>query len=340
MAKRTRIDLAFPPTTKHYHDFVCDPEGRVGLRASSETFVEVLDLHKGVSRGVIETVFSFGGQRLAIADDTEHFLAGSWGNHRGGGVACYSTRSGELLWHNRTLGRPQLLNYVSSTDCWYVTRDRGGSAFVDRHTGRVLSAVRGSYRKLLGLDTLGHCLINAPDRIDIIDSRSGQVVGRITPPTVYEHVQPDDPQCLRRTHSLRPSEQPPAVSRAQLWKSVGVLSSAVAGDRLIIGLVGGSLSCLSIDDGRVLWELEEHEATHFLWCGVCESRGVVWAPWHIQHGSTRIVELWEIRLDDGALLARHPWIGRLDGAVCRDGTHWASGEFVLRLPGEVLFRFE
>jgi len=291
------------PSASYCHDIAVDPAAKVCLRGSSDTLVDVVDVGSGTRVALHETILSFGGLRLAISDDTRHFIAGSWGNPRGGGVACYETTSGKMVWHNRKLNRPQILGFESTTGRWFVSLDRGGTFFVERQSGEPVVTMRGSLREKLGNDADGNCLITSRTAIEVIDPRTGTIRRTLKPPPMYEWIAGinkfgHDDKVM--TASYRHDDH-----QNKLIDRLNVLSSACVEDRVVIAHSGGAMQCLDITTAALLWETLPPPRSHFLDVGIDRNRNTVWARcWDFWRGGD--TEGWELALDSGTIRARHP----------------------------------
>lgn len=108
-----------------------------------ERTVQVWDVRSGEKTTEFETVFSFGGRRLAIDASGELCIAAGWTRGRRGGVACYETRTGKLVWHRTDLGQTQQLHFSNNgTGLWRVP-DIGPTIRLDILTGNTLEQIRG-----------------------------------------------------------------------------------------------------------------------------------------------------------------------------------------------------
>lgn len=317
------------PSSTYYKDIAVDPAATVCLRSSLDTLVDVVNVQTGQRVSLHETVFSFGGQRLAVSDDTEHFIAGSWGNPGGGGVACYETRTGRPIWHNRQMGRPQLIDYERTTDSWYVSRSAGGTLLLDRRTGTPRARIKGCFRGLCGHDPNGMCLVEHRNGVEIIDPRSGNALGMVRMPRMYEWIAGKDQYGYddRVTTASFPSAEYQCQVRDRFW----AISADASGDRLIIAHNSGSLQCFTISDGKMHWELPAPLRSHFLAVGICERDGVVWGRcWSIDNGG--VDALWEVDLKRGKLRSERAFPRASgDGVFRRDATVYVDGSGILDL---------
>lgn len=68
-----------------------------------------------------DTVFSFGGNRLALDASGERCVAAGWTGGQRGGVACYEATTGKLIWHRPDLRQTQRLRFaVADATVWCV----------------------------------------------------------------------------------------------------------------------------------------------------------------------------------------------------------------------------
>ncbi len=318
------------PSAKNWHDLVVDPKGRICLRGGAKTWVDVIEVANGRRLACHKTILNCGGQRLAISDDTRHFIAGSWGHPDGGGVACYETNTGHLVWHSRNLKSPQLLSYEPTSDSWLISLDKGGTFFINRMTGKIKFQLRGSFRNLLGF-TKDECLIDARSTIERVDPRSGVVVGKLKVPRMFEWVAgktkwgtEDRVMAASRTNDLYSNTE---------RKRLSILDGDAANDCLVVAHVGGALQCFSLLSGKMVWETLPPLYSNFLTVGIATSTKHVWAVCrNLQHGSP--VELWCLALRDGSIHSKNTWpdsMGR-SGVFCNGGSYFVDGMGVIDLP--------
>src|SRR5439155_23212631 len=79
--------------------------------------------------------------------------AAGWTRGRRGGVACYETGSGKLVWHRADLGQTQHVRFSpNGTSLWRVP-DTGPTARLDALTGHTLEEISG----LSGIYETAYC---------------------------------------------------------------------------------------------------------------------------------------------------------------------------------------
>jgi hypothetical protein len=105
--------------------------------------VQIWDLETKEMVKEFETVLSFGGNRLAMDSSGERCIAAAWTAGKGGGVACYETRTGELLWHRPELRQTQRIRFSPDGEAAWCVPDSGLTKLLDSADGKTLDVVRG-----------------------------------------------------------------------------------------------------------------------------------------------------------------------------------------------------
>lgn len=114
---------------------------RIAAALSYRT-VQIWDLRSAERIAEFDTVFSFGGQRLAIGASGEHCVAAGWTRGVFGGVACYQSSSGKVLWHRTDLNEMSDVKFsLAGSNVWCVTD--GSTVLLDSLTGDTLDELSG-----------------------------------------------------------------------------------------------------------------------------------------------------------------------------------------------------
>jgi outer membrane protein assembly factor BamB len=108
-----------------------------------ERTVQIWDVKSGERIAEFDTVYSFGGRRLTIDASGELCVAAGWTRGRRGGVACYETRSGKLLWHRSDLGQTQHVRFLARGKSVWRVPETGPTSQLDALTGNTLEEIRG-----------------------------------------------------------------------------------------------------------------------------------------------------------------------------------------------------
>lgn len=325
------------PSATYCQEVAVDPFGRLCLRTSSESLVDVVDVETGKRVAIHETVYSFGGHRLAISDDLQHFIAGSWGNPKGGGVACYETLTGKCVWHNRTLSRPQYVAYERHSDSWFVSMATGGTVFASRFRGMPKSKLRGSSRHFLG-NFHEKCVVTHKQGVALANPADGCEEVVVKFPQMYEWLEGKDRygEPLRIMHASTAS----SYHDSRKCRPTGVLAASVDGDSVVVAHVAGVMQCYSLSSGALCWETIPPPLSHFLTVGIARSDAIVWAhQWPYQHGGP--TSLWRLDLASGRVLSKQVWrFGNpCFSAFCRAGTLCVTAAEQVKLPRTVTRRF-
>lgn len=105
--------------------------------------VQLWDLHTHERNAEFETVFDFGGRRLALSPGGELLVAASWTKDKRGGVACYHAESGQTLWHRTDIRHAQRLRISLAGDCVWCGLEEGPLQCLSATTGMTVETRRG-----------------------------------------------------------------------------------------------------------------------------------------------------------------------------------------------------
>jgi WD40 repeat protein len=106
-----------------------------------ERQVQIWDVEKGKCVNEFETLFSFGGPRLSLDPLGERCLAAAWKAGKHGGVACYETNTGKLIWHRQDLRRTQRVRFSCEGETLWCVPDSGPTKLLDAASGKTLDAL-------------------------------------------------------------------------------------------------------------------------------------------------------------------------------------------------------
>lgn len=108
--------------------------------ALSERTVQIWDIRSGERIAEFDTVFSFGGRRLAIDASGECCVAAGFARGLFEGLACYQSSSGKVLWHRTDLDEISDVKFsLACSNVWCVTD--GATILLDALTGNTLEEV-------------------------------------------------------------------------------------------------------------------------------------------------------------------------------------------------------
>jgi hypothetical protein len=114
-------------------------EGDLFVAGEFERTAHVWSLGQAAPVADFDTVFDFGGRRLAmLTGDTPVVVAGAWARH---GVCCYSL-TGERLWQNKARTNVQHVTALASGRV-AVGYGKGPAAVLNASTGEELRSLRG-----------------------------------------------------------------------------------------------------------------------------------------------------------------------------------------------------
>ncbi|MBX3315944.1 MAG: hypothetical protein KF902_03660 [Phycisphaeraceae bacterium] len=325
------------PSKTYYHECDVDPAGMICLRASNETLIDVINVATRRRVALHETIYSFGGERLALSDDTRHFVAASWGNSAGGGVACYDTESGERIWWRRDLKAVQQLRFEPLTGGWFVARDRGGTHVIDRMTGADICRLRGE-RYFLGTDSRVGLIVGSRKEIQAVDPRSGERRFAIRPPLMYEWIDGKTPGGYDNRLLAAMHEDPRYECRPT--NDLNPVAGSVHHGLALVSTVGGPLLCFDLASRTLRWTLQPASGSHFVVLGAAKDGRRVWAVarrYSVGNGPN----VWEVCAASGELVSARdmPAIGT-EGSICRDDEVFISGNGLVYLQSGEVEEFE
>jgi hypothetical protein len=325
------------PSKSYSHECDVDPAGTICLRASNETLIDVIDVASRRRVALHETIYSFGGKRLALADDTRHFIAASWGNPAGGGVACYDTMSGERIWWRRDLKAVQKLRFEPLTGGWFVARDRGGTHLVDRMTGADVWRLRGE-RDFVGVDSSHGIIIASRKVIEALDPRSGERRFAIRPPLMYEWIDGKTPGGYDNRLLAAMHEDPRYECRPT--DDLNPVAGSVRHGFALVSTVGGPLLCFDLASRSLRWAVQPVMGNHFLVLGASGEGQRVWGMMPRPPGNYE-PNVWAFSTASGDLISS-AYIPVIDsgGTVCRDGEAFVTGRGLVHLNSGIVEEFE
>jgi hypothetical protein len=105
--------------------------------------VQIWDLDTKAAVKEFETVLSFGGDRLAMHPLGDRCIAAAWKAGKRGGVACYETRTGKLIWHRPDLRQTQRIRFSPGGEAAWCVPDSGPTKLLDSDSGTTVDVVAG-----------------------------------------------------------------------------------------------------------------------------------------------------------------------------------------------------
>jgi WD40 repeat protein len=213
-----------------------------------ERQVQIWDAEKAKCVNEFETVFSFGGPRLTLDPVGERCIAAAWQAGEHGGVACYETNKGKLIWHRQELRGTQRVRFSPGGESVWCVPDSGPTKLLDAASGKTLDALTGLR--------------------DIFDSE-------YSPDLLLEKRKRD--YILRKEKTL----QIPRLTSA-------ILDVAFGPQSLAMSEAGGPVRCINSFTGIELWRHSPGKHIHFLklWYRQTD-RNFYGVQWEFQKGSFR-----------------------------------------------------
>jgi WD40 repeat protein len=213
-----------------------------------ERTVQIWDLQTQGKMAEFETTLSFGGNRLALDASGALCATAAWAGGKSGGVACYETKLGHLLWHRPDLKQTQRLRFsVGGRGLWCVP-ETGSTKRLDCASGNTLNAVAGV--------------------VDIFDS-----------PYAAELL-------LERRKRDYELGQDRRIRIPRL--TFAILDVAFSPDSLTVSEAGGLVRCFEVSNGLERWRYAPRTNSHFLRLWYREADGNYYGiQWEYNTGSFR-----------------------------------------------------
>jgi hypothetical protein len=223
--------------------------------AEFESRVQVLDLETLMPVSEFETILSYCGRRLAISEDGQKCVCGSWERH---GIIGYDANTGEQLWQRKDLKKVQNIQLVRTNHILIFTHfAKGISRFLDINTGEDAESLKGT----------AHFYQNKYSTHAILDKLSGIEI------TEY-------PSFKRRVKIER--------------QSFATLDIANSRNSILISESGGPLSCYHINTGEILWRHEVDRFGHYLRLSFIEKLDTyLGICWPFQTGGDKLLRTFE-----------------------------------------------
>lgn len=216
--------------------------------ARYEHHVQIWDVKTRAVVNQFETLFSFGGHRLSLDPLGERCIAAAWEAGKRGGVACYETNTGKLIWHRQDLRQTQRVRFSPrGEDAWCVS-DSGPTKLLDAANGKTLDALTG----------LGDIFDSEYSADLLLEKRKRDYV-------------------LKKEKTL----QIPRLTFA-------VLDVAFSPQSLAISESGGPVRCIDSSTGTELWRQSPGKQIHYLRVWYRKTnRNFYGVQWDFQTGSFR-----------------------------------------------------
>lgn len=112
------------------------------IAAQFERAVQIWDVESGERIAEFDTLFSFGGRRLALNASGDLCIAAGWKRGYFEGVACYESNSGRVRWHRKDLAETSALEFSNRKSNVWCMAD-GATVLLDALTGDTLEEIKG-----------------------------------------------------------------------------------------------------------------------------------------------------------------------------------------------------
>ena len=216
--------------------------------ACLERTVQVWDLTTREQIKEFETVFYFGGNRLAIDAVGQRCVTAGWNKGKRGGVACYETDTGKLIWHRQDLRHTQRVRFSPIRNAFWCVPDSGQTRLLDPDNGSDVDSIVG-LRDLFESDYSRDLLLEKRKRNYILKNGKQREVPRLT---------------------------------------FAILDVAFGPKSLSISESGGPVRCLDSLTGFELWRFTPEKDSHFLYLWYRNTDGNFYGVnWHYHQGKFR-----------------------------------------------------
>jgi WD40 repeat protein len=213
-----------------------------------ESQVQIWDVETGKLIKEFETVFSFGGSRLTLGPLGERCIAAAWKAGKDGGVACYDTNTGMLVWHRQDLKQTQRVRFSPGGESAWCVPDSGPTKLLDSANGKTLDALTGVR--------------------DIFDSAYSAELLLVKRKRIYILTKEKTLQVPRLTFAL--------------------LDVAFGPQTIAISESAGPVRCLDSSTGNELWRQSPGKQIHYLRVWYRQTDGNFYGvPWDFRTGSFR-----------------------------------------------------
>jgi len=216
--------------------------------AMFEHHVQIWNVETGTVVNEFETVFSFGGRRLALDPLGERCIAAAWNAGKHGGVACYEANTGKLIWHRQDLRQTQRVRFSPGGEAAWCVPDSGPTKLLNAANGKTLDALTG-VRDIFDSEYSADLLLVKRKRDYILKKEKTLQIPRLT---------------------------------------FAILDVAFGPQSLAISESGGPVRCIDSYTGTELWRQSPGKQIHFvrLWYRQID-RNFYGVLWDFQTGSFR-----------------------------------------------------
>jgi hypothetical protein len=117
----------------------CSP---IAAAAHFERKVQIWNFARAELVSELETVFGFGGHRLAVNPSGECFVAASFRAGQNAGIGCYEVKSGRSIWHRVDIRGVQGVRFSADGHAIWCRVEGRPIQKLDAHTGFTLESLR------------------------------------------------------------------------------------------------------------------------------------------------------------------------------------------------------
>lgn len=231
-------------------------DGPICVYRTNEGYVWCINLEE---REVISQFQTVGNASLAISPDGSRCLGAAWGRTtppRVGGIACYDTSDGKLVWQRRDLKLPYQPAFDERSDHWMVCSESKPCHVLDPVTGETVSKLRGVYR-----------WYGSPfEDVAIYEGYKTRLVRSSTGEELAQFVG------LKRESYGLASDMPEIYTLTRNFppQPIKSLDCRFAPGRVFIAEMCGSLYCFNTATGDERWVHVLNEGEHYLRLGYNE----------------------------------------------------------------------
>jgi hypothetical protein len=111
-----------------------------------EHTVQIWDVRAAKRLAQFDTVYDFGGSRITLDAAGDHCITAAWTKGTKGGVACYESLSGSVIWHRTDIRHAQSVKFSRRGKCIWCTVQDGAAHRLHPRTGETLEKVNAVKR--------------------------------------------------------------------------------------------------------------------------------------------------------------------------------------------------
>jgi hypothetical protein len=223
----------------------------IASAALFEKKVQIWNLANAELISELDTVFEFGGHRLTLSPTGEYCVAASFHAGQNGGVVCYETRSGRIIWHRADLRQVQGVRFSAANEAIWCNVEGKPVLSLDINTGLTL----GSLRTIC----------------NVFDSPFTQHV-------LQETLEPNRDLAIVGSTTL-------LVPRS----TFAILDATFSPDALCLSEAGGPVRCLNLETGKERWRYQPPAGNHVLRLSYQADQSFYGVQWAYERGGPKLL---------------------------------------------------